>query len=560
MSGKLNPGLVFTVLLVLCFSCGSKKDIVPPAIDIKKNPSLNNMMLNGAIFNTSVVNVSAIPQFRLVFSQPIKAASLTAISLSDDRDTKIPVATLLSDNDSVVLVQPAQRLSYLTKYTFSVSTALQSASGGSLQSPINGSFVTTLDSSRKFPVIANNALLDTIQKRTFNYFWDFAHPVSGMIREGSKHPSNIVTTGGTGFGIMALLVGIERGFITRTEGLQRIEKITDFLENKVQTFHGAFPHWLDGTSGNVIPFSQNDNGADLVETAFLVQGLISARQYFSGGGEEVLLRTAINAIADSVEWNWFRQNNQQVLYWHWSADKGWAMNLKIRGWNESLVTYVLAAGSKEHAITRQVYDEGWAGSGTMKNGQSFYNIRLPLGPDYGGPLFFEHYSFMGINPNGLSDAYASYEEQAKNHSLINYHYCSTNPKNYFGYSDSVWGLTASNIKNGYAAASPTNDQGFIAPTAAIASLPYTPAESMAALQFYYYVLGDKLWKEYGFVDAFSLDVLKNNGAWFDDAFLAIDQGPIIVMIENYRTKLLWNLFMSAPEVQNGLTKLGFAGF
>ncbi|HMR84079.1 MAG TPA: glucoamylase family protein, partial [Niabella sp.] len=320
-------------------------------------------------------------------------------------------------------------------------------------------------------------------------------------------------------------------------------------------------HWLDGESGAVIPFSANDNGADLVETSFLVQGLLCARQYFNGAdANEVKLREDINIITDRVEWNWFRQNNQEVLYWHWSPDKAWTANLKIQGWNECLITYVLAAASKNYSIPKTVYDMGWARNGAMKNGKTFYNYMLPLGQDYGGPLFFSHYSFLGINPKGLSDAYANYETQTRNHTLINYNFCKANPNGYFGYSDSVWGLTASNIKNGYTASSPANDQGFIAPTAAISSIPYTPNESMAALQFYYYVLGDKLFKDYGFVVVFRVDVIKNNGAWFDDAFLAIDQGPIIVMIENHRSQLLWNLFMGAPEVESGLSKLGFSGF
>ncbi len=289
-----------------------------------------------------------------------------------------------------------------------------------------------------------------------------------------------------------------------------------------------------------------------------MQGLLTARQYFTGNdADENNLRNDINTIVNRVEWNWFL-NNQQVLYWHWSPDKAWAMNHKVQGWNECLITYVLAASSATHGISKYAYDAGWARSGAMKNGKQFYNIVLPLGEDYGGPLFFEHYSFLGLKPSALTDSYASYNEQTRHHTLINYNYCKANPKQWYGYSDSVWGLTASNIKNGYNASSPTNDLGYIAPTAAISSLPYTPNESMAALKFYYYVLGDKIFREYGFTDAFTLDVLKN-GAWFDDAFLAIDQGPIIVMIENYRTGLLWDLFMSAPEVKAGLAKLGFTG-
>lgn len=549
------------VSLGLILSCGSKDDTIAPPGETAHKPVLKSIALNGAAFNTILLNTSVTPQIKVSFTQPIKSSTLNAVILTDNNGTNISHAAALANGDSVITIQPAVSLSYLTKYNLTIGTALQSASGGNLQAAVTGAFVTKLDSSRKFPAISNEALLDTVQKRTLKYFWDFAHPVSGLTREGSKHDARIVTSGGSGFGIMALLVAAHRGFKTKAEVLARLQTIVSFLKNTAQTFHGAYPHWLDGSTGAVIPFSANDNGADLVETSFLIQGLLCARQYFNGAAaDEVKLRDDINAITDRVEWSWFRQNNQDVLYWHWSPDKAWTANLKIQGWNECLITYVLAAASKNYPIPASVYDNGWAGNGAMKNGKSFYNYTLPLGQDYGGPLFFSHYSFLGINPKGLSDAYANYETQTRNHALINYSYCRANPNNYFGYSDSVWGLTASNIKNGYTASSPANDQGFIAPTAAIASIPYTPDESMAALQFYYYVLGDKIFKEYGFVDAFSLDVIKNNGAWFDDAFLAIDQGPIIVMTENYRSQLLWNLFMSAPEVKSSLSKLGFSGF
>jgi hypothetical protein len=179
-------------------------------------------------------------------------------------------------------------------------------------------------------------------------------------------------------------------------------------------------------------------------------------------------------------------------------------------------------------------------------------IPLPLGPAYGGPLFFSQYSFLGIDPNGLKDSYADYTIQTTNHSQINYQYCIANPNHFFGYSDAVWGLTASDIPGGYTAGSPTNDIGVIAPTAAISSMPFVPGPAMKALKFYYYTLGDKLWKEYGFVDAFSLQEL-----WYADSFLAIDQGPIIIMVENYRSGLLWNLFTSCPEVKTGMKSLGF---
>ena len=397
-------------------------------------------------------------------------------------------------------------------------------------------------------------MLDLVEQQTFNYFWTFGHPVSGMARERNADPQT-VTTGGSGFGVMALLVGIQRNFITRAQGLARIDTIVNFLTNKAQRYHGAFPHWMDGTTGATIPFSTQDDGADLVETSYMMQGLLTARQFFNTNDPtEVTLRNNINNLWNAVEWNWFRQNGQNVLYWHWSPDYFFAINQQISGWDEAMIVYALAASSNvdSNRIPKIVYDHGWALDGNMKNGKSFYGITLPLGPDYGGPLFFAHYSFLGINPNNLTDAYANYWTQDTAHSRINYLYCVNNPKNYYGYGSSCWGLTASDENGGYSAHSPTNDDGVISPTAAISSIPYTPTESMNALRFFYYKLGDKIWGQYGFVDAFNL-----TNIWFASSYLAIDQGPQIIMIENYRSGLLWNLFMSCPEIKTGMQSLGF---
>jgi hypothetical protein len=351
---------------------------------------------------------------------------------------------------------------------------------------------------------------------------------------------------------MALIVGIERGFITRAEGIDRMDRILDFLET-ADRFHGAWSHWINGTSGAVIPFSPNDNGGDLVETSYLVQGLLTFRQYLDDAVpvEEALI-ARINTLWESVEWDWYTRGGQDVLYWHWSPDKEWIMNHQIRGYNESLITYVLAASSATHSISQSVYTNGWAQNGSIENGNEYFGITLPLGSPYGGPLFFAHYSFLGLDPRNLEDAYASYWTQNVNHSLINRAYCTDNPKNFAVYSDVCWGLTASDNHEGYSAHSPTNDLGVITPTAALSSFPYTPDESMEALKFFYYSLGDRTWGDYGFYDAFN-----STEGWYADSYLAIDQGPIIVMIENYRTGLLWDLFMSCPEVQDGLTKLGF---
>ncbi len=409
-----------------------------------------------------------------------------------------------------------------------------------------------IDSTNKFPVISDDALLTLVQKQTFKYFWDFGHPVSGLARERNTS-GDVVTSGGSGFGIMTIPVAIERNFISRAEGLERMQKIVGFLKDKTQKFHGAFPHWINGATGASVPFSTKDNGADLVETSYLIQGLLTARQYFNGPETaETTLRTDINTIWHAVEWDWFRKDNEEVLYWHWSPDYNWDMNLKIKGWNECLITYALAASSPTHAIPKSVYDKGWTDNGGFVNGKTYTDLTLPLGEPYGGPLFFSQYSFLGINPTNLTDRYTNYFTQNKNHTLINYNYCKSNPLSYSGYSDQNWGLTACDIPDGYNANSPTNDKGVIAPTAALSSFPYTPNESMKALKFFYYKLGDKIWGEYGFYDSFALDQ-----PWFAISYLAIDQGPIIIMIENHRTALLWNLFMSCPEVKTGMKKLGF---
>ncbi|MGI8600642.1 MAG: glucoamylase family protein [Chitinophagaceae bacterium] len=492
------------------------------------------------------------PLIQIKFTSSVNSSTLqNHIKIFDSGGSPIPVTITQLGDDKIFLVSPQNQLESFSTYQLKVDNTLQSASGGKLINPVTITLKTGIDRTDKFPRIPDDELLTLVQKQTFKYFWDFAHPVSGLARERNTS-GEVVTTGGSGFGIMSIVTAIERGFITRAAGLQRMQTIVSFLKNKVDKFHGAFPHWLNGTTGAVVPFSAKDNGADLVETSFLMQGLITARQYFSNAdAAESALSNDINELWYGVEWNWFRKNNENVLYWHWSPNFTWEINLPIKGWNESLITYVLAAASPTHAIPKPVYDNGWASNGGMKNGNTYYGIQLPLGPSNGGPLFFSHYSFLGINSNNLSDAYANYFTQNKNHALINYNYAVADPKK-FGYSDSIWGLTASDIPNGYTASSPNNDVGVIAPTAALSSFPYTPVESMKALKFFYYKLGDKLWKEYGFVDAFSL-----HHAWFANSFLAIDQGPIIIMIENYRTGLLWNLFMSAPEVKVGLIKLGF---
>ena len=515
--------------------------------------SFNSLLVNGAYKGFSYYGVNNKPAIKIAFSTTIDHNSAGSnITFTSASGASVAFTPTFDNHDSAVVITPAGTLEPVTRYTVTVTTGLQSQQKGSLQSAITITLVTAIDSADKFARISDSALLTTVQQQTFHYFWDFGHPVSCMARERNTS-GDVVTTGGTGFGIMAMVVAANRNFIARTAAVTKVNTIVDFLTNTATAYHGAFAHWINGASGATVPFSTNDNGADLVETSYLMAGLLTARQYFNtGDATETALRTKINNLWNKVEWDWFRQGNQQVLYWHWSPDKAWIMNAPIRGWNEALITYIMAASSNTHSIDSGVYKNGWALNGSIKNGATYYGYTLPLGPSFGGPLFFEHYTFMGVNPNSLTDPYAAYQTQTTNHTLINYNYCKANPNNYYGYSDSCWGLTAGDIPNGYAANSPTSDIGVITPTAALSSFPYTPTQSMQALKFFYYKLGDKLWGQYGFYDAFSL-----KDTWFASSTLAIDQGPIIVMIENHRSGLVWNLFMSCPEVKAGLLKLGF---
>ena len=410
-------------------------------------------------------------------------------------------------------------------------------------------------------------MMDLVQEETFKYFWDFAHPNSGAAREryipnNPGDSQDVVTMGGTGFGLMSILVGIERGYVSRSEATVRLNTLLNFLEN-ADRFHGAWPHWLDGNSGNVIPFSELDDGGDLVETAFLVQGLICVKEYFKdGSSEEQELAAQADELWKGVEWDWYTQGDES-LTWHWSPNNQFQINLQLTGYNETMIAYILAAASPDNPIEQVDYTNGWASNGNIVSSNVTYGIpiilRHPGSPNLGGPLFFSHYSFLGLNPTVLSDQYAaSYFDVAKNHTLINRQYCIENPGNYEDYGEDCWGLTASYSRAAdggltYRAHSPVEDVGVISPTAAISSIPYTPMESLDAMH-YFYQNNERLLGPAGFYDAFSPEF----GFWVAEAYLAIDQGPQIIMIENYRTGLLWNLFMQNEDVQNGLTTLGFS--
>jgi len=442
------------------------------------------------------------------------------------------------------------------RFVYAISLLLLTACSATKQIPASPTL---------FASVEEEQLFREVQEKTFQYFWDGAEPTSGLARErfhtDGIYPQNdksTVTSGGAGFGVMAILTGIERNFITREQGRERLEKIVRFLQT-ADRFHGAWPHWWNGETGKVKPFGRKDNGGDLVETSFMIQGLLCVRQYFKDGNEkEKLLAASIDTLWKEVEFDWYR-NGKNVLYWHWSPTYNWEMNFPVRGYNECLIMYVLAASSPTHGVPAEVYHEGWAEKGKIKDNPpaySNYSLQMRHQGDAtnGGPLFWAHYSYLGLDPRGLKDQYADYWLENKNQALINYQWCVDNPNKFKGYGANSWGLTSSYSMKGYAGHAPTmkRDLGVISPTAALSSFPYTPTESMAAMKHWYTTQKDKLFGVYGFYDAFS-----ETDNFYLPRYLAIDQGPIVVMMENYRTGLLWNLFMSCPEVQEGLKKLGF---
>ncbi|HLT53074.1 MAG TPA: glucoamylase family protein [Flavobacteriaceae bacterium] len=431
------------------------------------------------------------------------------------------------------------------------------------------SYSNTLSAQTK--TMTDEELLDMIQEAHLRYYWEGAEPNSGLSLENIPGRTTMIATGASGFGMMAIVAGVHRNFISREEATDRLLKITRYLL-KADRFHGTFPHFLDGETGKTVPFfGKRDNGADLVETSFLMQGLLTAKAFFDQkNSKEEEIRNNITQLWEAVEWDWFRQENSiDFLTWHWSPDQAWTIDHQLIGWNETMITYFLAIASPTHNVPASMYYSGWASrakkaqdyrvnwgktkDGSMySNGNSYFNIKLPVGVSNGGPLFFTHYSYFGLDPHQLTDAYVNYFDNNQRISQINHQYAISNPENHKGYGDDFWGLSASDGPSRYSAdePNPENDHGKITPTAALSSFPYTPEASMKALKNFYRNYGDKWYGYYGFYDAMSLD-----SHWRSPLFMGLNQAPIVVMIENYRSQLIWKLFMSNEDVQKGLEKL-----
>ncbi|MGH8194870.1 MAG: glucoamylase family protein, partial [Woeseiaceae bacterium] len=417
--------------------------------------------------------------------------------------------------------------------------------------------------------MTDDELLTMVQEASFRYYWDGAHPESGLALENVPGDPNLIAMGASGFGVMALVAGIERGFITRAEGRARFERILDFLE-RAERYRGAYAHFYDARSARPWTFfGPSDDGGDLVETAFLMQGLLAVRQYFKDDKE---IYERITALWEAVEWDWYRRGpDSDVLYWHWSPTVDWKLGHALIGWNETMIAYLLAIASPTHSVPAELWHSGWAGTSERHieyrrgwsrttqgdhyvNGNSYYGIELPVAVGDGGPLFYIHYSFLGFDPRGKRDRYANYFDNNRRIAEISRAYSVLNPLKRAGYGPAAWGLTSSDGPSGYAvhAAIPRQDLGTITPTGALASFPYTPEASMDALRHYYRDLGDRLWGVYGFHDAINV-----GAGWVSPVYLGLNQAPIVVMIENHRTGLLWDLFMANPEIPAALERIGF---
>jgi hypothetical protein len=388
-------------------------------------------------------------------------------------------------------------------------------------------------------------LLTEVQEAGFRYFYDYGHPVSGLARVGTRKKPEVCSIGGTGWGLYNLVVGVDRGFIDRQQGVERALRILHFLTEKADRFHGAFPHWLDGSTGKVIPFSKLDDGADLVETSFLMEGVILLREYFSRDTpDEAKIRQLSDALWRGVEWNWFvrETDGHPGLYWHWSPDNGWLKNHPITGFNECQIVYILALSSPTHPIQPDCYWQGWETS-RYETERTQFGIPLVLSRGIAPPLFWTEFSYMGMDPRMISYHGRTYFDHFRDFCRVQVLYGESMKDQFKGYGP-LWGLSASYGPDGYKAFAPgPRDNGTITPTAAISSMPYVPDESRAFLLELYEKHGKDLWGPFGFYDAFNF-----TRDWVARDYLGNEVGTVAPMVENYRSGLCWKTFMKAPEI------------
>jgi hypothetical protein len=398
---------------------------------------------------------------------------------------------------------------------------------------------------------ASGALLDEVQRAGFRFFYDDANPVSGLCREYSDQRPELCATGANGMGFFNIVVGASRGFVTRDQAARRMQKCLHFLAERVDRFHGVFPHWFNGNTGKTIPFSKLDDGGDLVETGFLAEGLLEAREYFTGDDAvETDVRTLADRLWRDIDWSWHVKDDGASAYllWHWSPNYGFGKNHHVTGFNECQIVYLLALASPTHPIPVKCYWTGWMGHDYATTRDDF-GVHVELGRGLQMPMFFTHYSYLGFDPHALSIGGKTYFDQFRDLCRIQVAYAKSESAVYKGYGP-LWGLTACKGPDGYKAFAPGRDNGTIAPTAALSSMPYDPEDSLSCLNELELHYREKLWGPFGFRDSFNL-----SRDWVAIDYLGIDVGPIAPMIENYRTGLCWKTFMKAPEVAVALRRI-----
>ncbi len=406
------------------------------------------------------------------------------------------------------------------------------------------------------PPLTDEALLDSLQRTAFEYFWNEANPVNGLIRDRNQSwsPCSIAAQG---FGFSAICIAIDHGWVTLEEGRARIRLAMDTLWNGAQGpeqynrngYKGLFYHFLDYNSG----VRTWDSELSTIDTALLMAGVLDAQEYFTGADP---LDGELRALADSlylrVDWD-FMRNFGAGIRMGWKPETGFNTFGNWVGYNEAMILYILALGSPTHPVPTYTWTT-WTNNYNWGTQYGYTYLIFP-------PLFGHQYSHCWIDFRGIQDNYMrlkdiDYFENSRRATLAAREYCIANPFGHVGYGPNTWGLTASDDPGGYLAhgAPPAqNDNGTITPTAAAGSIPFAPEVVVPALQNMYDAYGVMLWGKYGFKDAFNLGQF-----WWGTDYLGIDQGPIIIMIENYLNGAVWNRFMQNPYLQAGLAGAGFA--
>ena len=409
------------------------------------------------------------------------------------------------------------------------------------------------------PFASDDAFLDYVQQANFDYFWYAANPANGLVPDRSATGS-ACSIAAVGFGLTAIGIGIDHGWISRTQGVARVlTTLNTFLQgpqgaNTSGTigYKGWFYHWLDMNT------ALRASGSELssIDTTLLLSGILYSKQYFNGANsDETSIRTMSDAIFNRVDWNWMAQGTDAVAM-GWQPTSGFTGYGNWVGYDEGMILYLLGLGIATNPLPASAWSY-WTSGYTW---YTYYGESFVLFP----PLFGHEYSHCWIDFRHIADAYmnsqsSTYFENSRRAALAQRAYCIANPANpplgWVGYSGNVWGLTACDGPTGYNAhgAPPAlNDDGTIAPTAPGGAMAFTPEYSLPTLQYFYSQFRLHIWTAYGFHDAFNL-----SAQWYDTDELGIDQGPIVIMIENYRTQRPWRLFMQNEEVQRGLQRAGF---